>query len=234
MRDAVLIQQVYNWFHNDDYRPMLELVKDRHQAYADKWQMDYLTVIGAVKPEWEAWHGGWAKVELIRQMLEKDYQYVCWVDADAMIVDLNTDLRTGCPTGIGMVKHDGTGTPGAHLNVGVILMQNSADVRAFVNEWASHYPGTTEFPWYEQGEIHKMRSEAKWAGAIEEIPAKWNSCLAAANHVEDAIIEGWHGMGNGSMRYLQMSQYLRILQEKETESDKRQPPANGGEVNVKE
>lgn len=213
MKDAVLVQQCYSFYHNDDYRPMLDLVRNRHQKYADKWHMDYLTVIGSVKPEWQAWNGGWAKVELVRKMLAQGYEYVFWVDADAMIVDLNVDLRNGCPDGIGMVKHDGPGTPGPHLNVGVMLIKNNLRVRALVDEWASRYPGTTEFPWYEQGEIHKMRNDPKWQDVIIEIPAKWNSCLAAANHVEDCVIEGWHGMGNGAMRYLQMSDFMRILEE---------------------
>jgi hypothetical protein len=234
MKNAVLIQHAYGHYFTEDYRPMIELVRERHQAYADKWQMDYLVAFGAVKTEWKADNGGWAKLELVRLMLEKGYEYVFFMDADAMIIDLNTDLRDGCPDGLGMVVHNGPGTPGPHMNVGIMFVKNSERVRALFVEWASRYPGTTTFPWYEQGEAHKMRSEDKWKDIIIEIPAKWNSCLAASNHVNDAVIEGWHGMGNGVQRYQQMKAYLEILKQKETESDERQPPANGGEVNVKE
>ena len=111
-----------------------------------------------------------------------------------------------------MVMHDGLGTPGPHLNVGIMLMQNTPRVREFFDEWVTRYPGTTEFPWWEQGEAHKMRQDPKWAGVVIEIPAKWNSCIAAANHVEDAVIEAWHGMGNGAQRYEQMKAFLSLLE----------------------
>lgn len=206
-RNGVLIQQVYKYYWWDDFKPMLDFAQPIHQAYADKWDMDYLTVVGNVREDWEAWHGGWAKVELVRQMLEKGYDYVFWVDADCLIVDDRVDLREGTPEGIGMVLHDGPGTPGPHLNVGVMLIKNSEKVRHFVKEWISRYPGNNEFPWFEQGEIHKMKND--YPGVVFQIENKWNSCTHARTHVDDAVIEGWHGMGNGAERLAQMIEYVR-------------------------
>ena len=205
MNDAIIIQQVYNkheW--PDSYHPALELVHDRHQDYADKWNFDYLVVLGEVRLDWEVQHGGWAKIELVRQMLARGYRYVVWVDADAMIVDMNTDLRDGCPEGLGMVMHNGKGTPGPHLNVGVMLMQNSERVRAFVDEWITRYPGTTEFPWYEQGEAHKMAHDPLWADVVIEIDKRWNACDYAGTHTDNPVIMGWHGMGLPAQRIEQM------------------------------
>lgn len=214
MKDAVIIQQVYKrheWEHNQAFWSAIELVRKRHQDYADKWGFDYLIVHGEVKDDWLPNHGGWAKIELVRRMLAQGYKYVCWIDADAMIVDMDTDLRDGCPEGIGMVLHNGPGTPGPHLNVGVMLIQNSERVKAFVDEWASRYPGTTEFPWHEQGEAHKMARDPKWQDVVIQIENKWNSCIWAQTHVEKMVIEGWHGMGNGQQRYEQMKKFMEIL-----------------------
>lgn len=203
MKDAIIITQCYK-FPQNDFRPMMELARPVHQAYADKWGMDYLTVVGSVVPEWILEMGGWAKLELCRQMLVKGYQYVFWVDADALIVDINTDLRAGCPDGIGLVEHHGFRVPGPHLNVGVMLIRNSERVIKFFEEWITRYPGTDKFPWREQGEAHKMRQDPEWEGIVHEIHAKWNSCMDGGSHVEDAVIEAWHGMGSGVQRYAQM------------------------------
>jgi hypothetical protein len=221
MRNAILLQQAYRshqWIGS--FIPALEMVKDRHQAYCDRWEIDYLQAIGEVNPKHEPNHGGWAKLDLVEMALDRDYQYVFWIDADAMIVDLNTDLRTGAPEGIGMVMHDGPGTPGPHLNVGVMLMQNTPNVKTLVAEWLSRYPGTQEFPWYEQGEAHKMARDPKWKDTIVQIDNRWNSCLYAKTHVDNAVIEGWHGMGNPEQRTAQMKAYLDILVKQEGKNDR--------------
>lgn len=206
--NAVIIQQVYTYFWEDSFIPLLDFMKPMHQAYADKWKMDYLTVYGNVREDWAKNTGGWAKLELIREMLKRDYEYVFWVDADCLIVDDSVDLREGAPEGIGMVLHNGAGTPGPHLNVGVMLIKNSQKVRDFIDDWISRFPGTTEFPWYEQGEVHKMKSIEKYAGVIHQIDNKWNSCLYANTHVDDSVIEGWHGCGTGQQRLALMKDYL--------------------------
>lgn len=212
MRDAVIIQHVYKrheWTENEPYHAALDLVYKRHLAYADKWNMDYLVVRGEVRVDFKPNNGGWAKLELVRMALADGYKFIIWIDADAMIVDMDTDLREGCPEGLGMVLHTGPGTPGPHLNVGVMLIQNTPRVRALVDEWLTRYPGTTEFPWYEQGEAHKLARDPKWQDVIIQIDSKWNSCIYAGTHVDNAIIEAWHGMGNGAMRLAQMRQFMK-------------------------
>jgi hypothetical protein len=212
MRNAVLVQQAYKYMP-DDFRPMLELARPRHQAYADKWDMDYLVVHGYVKPEWtDITMGGWAKIELVRTMLEIGYEYVFWVDADALIANIDIDLRGGCPDGLGMVEHSGPAVPGPHLNVGVMFFHNTDKVRAFVTEWMTHYPGLTVFPWREQGQANIMSQDPKWAGVVTKIDPKWNSCIAGNSQVDRPVIEAWHGMGNAKQRYEQMRAYLAVLE----------------------
>ena len=230
--DAIIIQQAYNkheW--NDDYHPAIELVRERHQAYADKWKFDYLVVFGEVRLDWEVSHGGWAKLELVRQMLARGYRYVVWVDADAMIVDMNTDLRDGCPEGLGMVRHFGKGTPAPHLNVGVMLMQNSERVRAFFDEWVSRYPGTTEFPWYEQGEANKMSTDPLWSDVVKEIGMRWNSCLYAGTQCDNPVVAAWHGMGTPAQRIEQMRTALDALNK--AEGGITPAPIHPGEVKAR-
>jgi hypothetical protein len=235
MNDGIIIQQVYknrDWLWNVPYGAALDLVYERHLKYSKKWNFDYLVARGEVKVEWKPNNGGWAKLELIRQALAKGYKYICWIDADAVIVDMNTDLRTGCPEGLGMVMHTGPLTPGPHLNVGIMLMQNTPRVRELFDEWVTRYPGTQEFPWHEQGEAHKLAHDPKWKGVIIQIDKKWNSCVAALTHVDDAVIEGWHGMGDPTQRLEQMRRYMTdVLHEPiELEGGLSRPRAKRGEV----
>ena len=215
MNDSVIIQQVYKrfeWPENGPYLAALDLVNDRHTTYANKWNIDYMVVRGEVNLKYLPQTGGWAKLDLIRKALTDGYKYVVWVDADAMIVDMDTDLRTGCPEGVGVVLHTGPGTPGPHYNVGVMLMQNSEKVKLFFDEWVSRYPGTNQFPWYEQGELWKMSHDPKWQDVVIPIENKWNSCQYANTHVDNAVIEGWHGMGNTAQRFDQMKVHLAKLE----------------------
>jgi len=208
MNNAVIVQQVYTYFWQDSFAPMLDFAKPIHAEYAKKWNMDYLTVYGNVREDWTRNTGGWAKLQLVKDMLARDYEHVFWVDADCLIVDDSVDLREGAPEGIGMVLHNGAGTPGPHLNVGVMLIKNSEKVRSFVDDWIARYPGTNNFPWFEQGEVHKMKSDPKYAGTIHQIDNKWNSCAYARTRVPDAVIEGFHGMGNAHARLELMKAYL--------------------------
>jgi hypothetical protein len=208
MNDAVIVQQVYRYFWGDDFAPMLDYMKPRHAEYAKKWNMDYLTVYGNVREDWTRNTGGWAKLQLVKDMLARGYEYVFWIDADCAICDMDTDLRTGAPDGIGMVEHNGPGTPGPHLNVGVMLIRNSDRVRAFMDDWIARYPGQPIFPWFEQGEVHKMKSDPKYAGIIHQIDNKWNSCTYAGTNVPNSAIQAWHGMGNAVQRLEFMKAFL--------------------------
>jgi hypothetical protein len=231
MNNAIVIQQAYNgreWLGS--FIPALELVEERHLSYCRKWKIDYMSVIGEVREDYKPNTGGWAKIELVLRALEKGYSYVAWIDADAMIVDMNTDLRSGCPDGVGMVLHDGQGTPGPHLNVGIMLMKNSDKVREFYEELAKRYPGTNEFPWFEQGEANKMSKEPKWKDVVFKIDNKWNSCLYAKTHVDDAVIEAWHGMGDPAQRTAQMQAYLQIIKRKEENERSNNTTNSSGHV----
>lgn len=224
--NAVIIQQVYTYFWGDSFAPLLDYVKPRHQAYAKKWDMDYLTVYGNVREDWPRNTGGWAKIQLIKDMLEKGYEYVFWIDADCAIADMDTDLRTGTPEGIGMVEHNGPGTPGPHLNVGVMLVKNSPKIQRFIDDWILRYPGEPVFPWFEQGEVYKMRQIEKYAGVIHQIGSKWNSCTFANTAVNDAVIQGWHGMGDAKKRLEFMKAYLSELESGKTGDAPNVPRSN--------
>lgn len=204
MNDAILIQQCYP---GHGYEPMAELTKARNISYCNQWQIDYQLQIDAVVPEWPVENGGWAKIELIRRALDKGYKYVIWLDVDAMIYDLDTDLRKGCPDGIGACYHR---IPQLnHWNVGVMFMQNTSEVREFIVDWLKCYPGDGD-GWNEQGVFNRLGKTIK---VVETISDKWNATLNV-NIVPDAVVLGFHGCGSAEKRYQLMRATLERIEAK--------------------
>lgn len=191
MNNAVLIQQAYP---GKGFEPMIELTRERNAEYCKRFSFDYEVHIDAVNPEWKMEQGGWAKLLLIQDALQKGYKYIVWLDADAMIYDLDTDLRDGCPNGIGACYHRIPQL--SHWNVGVMLMQNSEDVRNFLTDWIAQFPGAGD-GWFEQGVFNRLGMKSK---VVHTLSDKWNATVNV-NMVPDAVILGFHGYGDAKQRF---------------------------------
>lgn len=202
MSNAILLQHCWPLdIPPGDYRPAIELTRARNQAYCDKHGFDYEVLIGISSEKYgDPYAGGWVKVELIHRALFKGYQYIVWLDADAMIKDLDTDLRDGCPKGIGACWMR---IPQLnHWNVGVLYIQNSQAVKNFVAEWLAEYPGGKQ--WMEQGVFNKMGMKSK---VVQTISDRWNSTMNYSM-VPDAVVLGFHGYGDARQRTEAMKKVL--------------------------
>jgi hypothetical protein len=203
-----LIQQAFEC--NDivgDYRPMMELTKARNETYCERYAFDfwYITKQDGLKYS-NVFDGGWAKVELIQRALAQDYQYIVWLDADALVKDMDTDLRDGCIEGIGACWHR---IPQLnHWNTGVLFVQNTPETVKFIDEWLASYPGQRQ--WMEQGEFNRLAMQSK---TVQTISDRWNATLNYSM-VPDAVILGYHGNGNAKNRYDMMNKTLQNLQQK--------------------
>ena len=190
-----------------NYLPLFELTEERNKAYCSKHNFDFLSVIGTVKPEYEdRKDGNWPKVELIRQALEKNYEYIIWLDPDALIYDDSADLRNGCPPGIGACWHR---IPQLnHWNTGVLYMRNTQEVKDFVDEWLAAFPG--DLQWKEQGAFNKLAMTNK---VVETISDRWNATVNYSM-VPDAVVLGYHGNGDANLRLAMMQETLKKLEAK--------------------
>jgi len=203
MNKAVILQQIYT---DGIYADAIALTLSRNLKYAKMHAMDYQFHFGNIVSDWEPGMGGWAKIALIQFALAQGYTFVIWLDADTMIKDMNTDLRDGCPAdGIGAVLHAG---PPEHYNVGALYLKNTERVREFVNIWALWYPGPRG--WREQA-MFNLLNEVPKISVVQPIDAKWNSTKAAQRHVENAVVEGFHGEGDPARRIELMREFLKGL-----------------------
>lgn len=203
MNNAVLIQQVWEGeFGNGSYVPMMELTKERNEAYCLKHGFDYVYKIGVEGLALtDVYKGCWTKVELIRDALKQGYEYVVWLDPDALIYDLDTNLRDAFINGIGacwmrIPQLD-------HWNVGVLYVKNTPESVKFVDEWLAEYPGDKQ--WLEQGVFNRLAVKSK---TVQTISDRWNATLNYSL-VPDAVVLGYHGNGNSENRLKMMAGTLQ-------------------------
>src|SRR5688500_7505644 len=72
------------------HRRLLALSAPTFEAYARCWQWDLVLSTEQLAPERPP---SWAKIVLVRDLLER-YETVLWLDADAIVVDLERDIAT--------------------------------------------------------------------------------------------------------------------------------------------
>ncbi len=205
MNNAILIQQAYPGLGFDK---MLALTEPHHRAYCEKHGIDYQCVYDNVF-EHDPVLGSWAKIELIKQALAKEYDYVFWLDADTLIVDMETDLSEAiAPFSIGACWQR---IPQLHhWNVGALYVDNCIETAEFINEWLQAYPSPNN--WNEQGVFNRMAMQGKTVVTISD---KWNATVQVSE-VPDAVVLGFHGQGNPEYRLQLMRDTFNKLFPKET------------------
>jgi glycosyltransferase involved in cell wall biosynthesis len=209
--DTLLIQQVSKNYSGAN---MLGLTYARNVDYCLKHKIDYQTIIADIDKFDARRPGevGWGKVSIIRQAMDvKHYKNIFYLDADTIIADTNIDLRDACiPDKVGAVWHDLNqgGQILGHYNVGVLAFSNTEKTRKFVEEWLAQFPGTTEFPWWEQGVFNRLGAEQN---IINRLDAAWNS-VNYVNSCPHPVILGFHGFPD---RYNAMKEALAKLEKEQ-------------------
>ena len=207
MNNAILIQQAYTV---GGFDALLELTKTRNEVYCALHNFDFLcTVEDGDRP---SSMGAWQKVALIKDAMLKGYEYIIWLDADALIYDTAADLREACEIDkIGACWHR---IPQLHhWNVGVLYIHNSPETRTFIDAWSNSYPPPND-GWYEQGVFNGM---AKMTNTVVTVSDKWNATINV-NMVPDAVVIGYHGQGSAKNRLEMMTRTLETLNQKAQQS----------------
>jgi hypothetical protein len=160
---------------------------------------------------------GWIKIEAIRAALEDDFDFLFWIDADAIVLRRDADIRTAAIDGasLQMAWHgpDTSKIEAAnfvpHFNSGVMLIR--------VNDWSRDFfrrvwdVGQLPHHWSDQATmLHLLgydeclglgpnRPEEPDRNRLARLDTIWNSApgLAVAS---DAIIHHYAGVSNPSTR----------------------------------
>ncbi len=204
--DTVVIQRAEP-MPSYQYDAMLALTQARHAAYCMLHRCEYDGQI--IKSErYNIIQGGWEKIALIHEAMQKGYKNIIWLDADTLIVDTNTPLTDAIRPGkIGACWHR---IPQLnHWNVGALYISNTPETQAFIAEWLAQ-PNPNN-GWNEQGVFNRLAMKSK---AVETISDRWNATLNYSM-VPDAVVLGYHGYADSQGRLQAMKDTLNSLEARE-------------------
>lgn len=198
MNNAVLLQNCHG---NSDYIHLIELVFSRHARYCKYWKFDYrFEYSDIIEPKPEG--GDWGKVKMIQRALE-EYEYVVWMDSDAFIWNVATDLRDACVKSCNVVLYD---NPFLLPAVGVTYWHNDDSFKAeyIVAEWRDHEPGIS--PWWEQGEFQNLCVEA-WKDYVGELETRWDH-TPGITECSSPVVVAFHGYPDVPTRMEHMKRWI--------------------------
>ncbi|MFT4115636.1 putative nucleotide-diphospho-sugar transferase [Bradyrhizobium sp.] len=160
---------------------------------------------------------GWLKIEVIRAALEEDFDFVLWMDVDAIVLRNDVDVRTAAidSADLHMAWHgpDTSEIMAAdfvpHFNSGVMLIRATDWSREFFRQvWDT---GQLPHPWFDQATILHLlghdgclgigpdRPDEPNRACLARLDTAWNSIPGLAT-VADPIVHHYAGISNPSTR----------------------------------
>lgn len=163
-----------------EYRSLLSRSALSFERYAERWGWD---LVLSTEDLADGRPAPWGKVPLLRSLLD-EYDWVLWLDADVVIVDLDADINDEVQEGkdLYLVEHPWLGQYTA--NSGVVLLRSCDWSRAFLDEvWAlDQY---AEHPRWENAAVldllgyglepARLVEPTPWLKRTKLIDRRWNS-----------------------------------------------------------
>lgn len=181
------------------YNVLINEFKDRHLGYAEKWGFDFELIDNQdLSP--------WRKVEVLEDELQKR-DLVIYLDADAVILDMQTDLRNAflCRrSALGLAWHR---CPHVydHYNVGVVYAQQCRDA---ISVW-KYFNGNEldQHMWREQHCLNKGLLDVL-PNSVVKLDSKWHSTinLDYAPDIVAPVVVAAHGCGSWQNRLALLKQ----------------------------
>lgn len=206
-----LIQYATN---GGEYYDMLKLTINRNCDYCAKFGAEMLP---GTRSLCEGKRGGWTKLQMIINALEKGFKRIVYLDVDVIIRDLSFNLFDKaelCTTGIGaaigvansaigLTKHDNGINP-VHWNTGVMFIESSPEVLEFFKKWNNEPENNN--PWMEQLPLQDLAF--KYPNLICRVDNKFNAQPGVCPS-DEVVIRSFHGMPD---RLNLMKEYLKGIE----------------------
>jgi hypothetical protein len=219
--------------YNSRYKDVAAITLGRMQALADAHDYSFR----AIRRDDCDRQGGWIKIEPIVAALETDFDFILWVDIDALVVRKDLDIRDAVrdAADLQMVWH-GPETSRLevdsfepHFNTGVMLIR--------VSPWARHFfarvweTGPVDHLWNDQATILNLlgydgllhlgedNPDGPDRTHVARLDTTWNSIVGVAV-TPDPVIHHYAG--------LDLSARLRLMQADRRTLDVRE--ASGADV----
>jgi hypothetical protein len=122
------------------YRPLLEATSRTVVEYCSRHQCSYESYFGIIRG-YHPWHAAFNRIALLKRLVDTGFSgWVCYLDADAYVVDLDFDLKTYLRDKDNVALVIAPGGPTGHwwdVNSGVFLINLAHPVgQAIVCEWS--------------------------------------------------------------------------------------------------
>jgi hypothetical protein len=163
---------------------LLEFARPALEAYAARFGYDLLVLQHRIAPERPA---AWDKIALLRELVD-DYAFVCWIDADALVLDAAPDIATACRAGrfVHLVEHriDDQRVP----NSGVVALTDASRARRFLDSvWSRRQ--YIHHRWWENAAMLDVLGyrvdepvyparPSLWRAGLGRLDRAWNSIAA--------------------------------------------------------
>lgn len=137
-----------------------------NKLYCDKWGYDYKFFrhpVNKMPPYW-------LRVFDLRALLNHDYDYIVYLDLDAIFYDQNRSIESVIENVgdydiyVGKDIH-----PYRYVNSGAYIVKNSPFSHQFVNEWCNVYTSTVHKDWvFDKNTLQWKCEDCEWAGPSYE------------------------------------------------------------------
>jgi hypothetical protein len=164
----------------DKYRELLNLTSQVVQKYCNTHEYLYESYLGVIRG-FHPWQATFNRIPILHRLCESDFSgWVCYLDADAFVADLNFDLRSylSDKDNIALIGAQGASPYWWAVNAGVLFFNFGHPLgRAIVREWHKAFTAITD---------EELRS-ADW-GSFPDDQTLLHHVLRTMPYVENHII----------------------------------------------
>ncbi len=130
------------------YRVMLDITSQTVREYVARHGFSYNSFVGVIRG-YHPWHATFNRIRMLRGLFASEFVgWVCYMDADAYIADLNFDVRQYLKDkdDVALIAaHAGTDLGWWDINAGVFFMNFAHPVaRRIVSDWNSAFDKVTD------------------------------------------------------------------------------------------
>ena len=161
-----------------DHNKFLKVTMPTLYRYGEVFDMDVARYeLDATDPPLRS---SWQKIMLLRNKLDAGYQGVLWVDADAMFVRFDEDIRDLAQPGWNWVHNRYVGKPWLCVPCTGVVAVTPEAIGTLDVLWQMR-DEHLDAPWVEQSAAHELFAWQNFSGALadpdgqHELPARWNS-----------------------------------------------------------
>lgn len=173
------------------YQECINISKETHLRYCRRHDYEYRLLTDMPEPI------SWNKMAYKRDLMTKDGpEQIFYIDADAMIVDEDYDLRNALPKDawLGLTT---AAYPWSyeiwHYQIGCSYWRNCPEARSFIDAVLARQNDPDPDHWVEQGAVNReLLENRQWQLGFVNLPGKFNSGGGYWLPVEDAIVAAFH------------------------------------------